>query len=376
MLEAVDHRKYPILYVDDEESILEHFRYGFSHELTILTARNGEDALRILDEERVAVLLADQRMPGMSGTSLMEVAKQRHPHVIRLIVSAHADSQELIDAINRGAVYRFLKKPWIWEEMREALRSAIELYHLEGLVNDLRLQQMRSERLSSLGFAAAGIAHDMKTPLTSLTAGMELIERRLGKLKEGRATPDLVEEIANVLGACKQSVGKLRSLVDTIRTHVKEQPEVNVRMDIGKVVDSTLRLCRNEVLARAQLEVERRPSPEVVGDPAQLGQVVMNLLNNAVLAIPPGAMEGNRIRVVVGEMDGRALLRIQDTGKGIPANDLAQIFEPFYSTRSDGTGLGLAIVREMVRKHGGEVYVESKVGEGSTFTILLPRAID
>jgi signal transduction histidine kinase len=372
MIEPMTRPNHAILYVDDQESCLDLFDLAFGEEFHVRTAGSAAQALAILEREPVAVLVTDQRMPGMSGISLAETVRSRFPFVIRLIISAHVDSQELIDAINRGAAYRFVRKPWRVEEMREVLRSAVDVYHYEGLVNDLRLQQLRSDRLSSLGFACAGIAHDMRTPLTSLSAGMELIERRLSKHLD--EPEEVREDLIRILETCKQSVWRLRSLVASIRTHIKEQPDITTRVDLGQVVESTLRLCRNEVLARAQLTLEKEAAPVVVGDPSQLGQVILNLVNNAVLSIPLGAMERNRVEVTVRQDDAAALVQVSDTGEGIDPEAQKRIFDPFYSTRAEGTGLGLAIVREIVTRHGGELHLESEVGKGSTFTVRLPLA--
>lgn len=373
MLEAGEQRKHAILYVDDEMASLELFELAFGEEFEVLTAPSAARALEILEGRQVAVLVADQRMPEMSGISLAEIVKVRFPYVIRLIVSAHVDSGELIDAINRGAAYRFLRKPWRVEEMREVLRNAMDICHYEGLLCDLRLRQLRSDRLSSLGFACAGIAHDMRTPLTSLSAGMELIERRL-TCEDGRGATVDQQELLAILGTCKQALWRLRTLVSSIRTHIKEQSDLATHVELGQVVESTLRLCRSEVLGRAQLTLDKRASPQVVGDPSQLGQIVLNLVNNAVLSIPPGEMERNRVVVTVAEEGGDAVLQVSDTGKGIPEDARHRIFDPFYSTHTDGTGLGLAIVRDIVARHGGDIGFVSEVGMGTTFTVRLPKA--
>src|SRR5690606_14867272 len=141
---------------------------------------------------------------------------------------------------------------------------------------------------------------------------------------------------------------QLRGLVDSIRVHAREQPAPVEAIFPAELAESALRLCRTEILERAQLSFERDDAPAIQGDPVQLGQVLLNLLINAAQAIEPGCPAKNRVRLRVGAREGRALIEVSDTGRGIPPELLPRIFDPFFSTRlaEGGTGLGLSIVRE------------------------------
>lgn len=382
MWQPVDYCQYPILYVDDEKNNLTVFRLAFSDEFTVRVAQSPEEGLRILGKEKIAVLLADQRMPGMTGTALAEVVKERHPEVVRMLVTAYVDSHAAVEAINRGEVYRFISKPWREEEMRTVLRAAIDVAAIGRKVVDLQLKMLRNERLASLGFATAGVSHDMKTPLSTLSLGLDLMGRLVGRLesrREGGATIDETPafgEIQRVLADCKEANRQLRDLVEAIRCHVREHPTKMERIRPTALADSTLRLCRSEIHARAQLVLEKDECPEIDGDPVQLGQILLNLLINAAQAIPDGETESNRIRLSIGSADGWASLEVEDTGCGVAPEHLGRLFEPFYSTRSGegGTGLGLAIVREVVDRHGGRIEVTSEPGKGTRVTVLLPPA--
>lgn len=377
MWQRVDYRQHPVLYVDDERNNLTVFRLAFSDEFTVRTAQSGEEALAILAREKISVLLADQRMPGMTGTVLAEKVKEQHSDVVRMIVTAYTDSRAAVDAINRGEVYRFISKPWREEELRSILRTAVDVSALGAMVGDLQLKMLRSERLASLGFATAGVTHDMKTPLGTLTLGLDLLGRQLGRLEGSTDKP--LDEMRRVLGDCRAAAGQLRSLIETIRSHVRENPASFQKVRPADLAESTLRLCRSEILARAQLTLERAESPVIRGDPVQLGQVLLNLLINAAQAIPDGEdVSLHRIRLCIDSANGWARVRVSDTGKGIPPEDRERIFEPFFSTRSGegGTGLGLAIVRDVVQRHGGKIEVESEPGRGTTMTVLLPAAAD
>ncbi|WP_373044665.1 sensor histidine kinase [Vulgatibacter sp.] len=376
MWHRTDTHRYPVLYVDDERNNLTVFRLVFSDEFAVRTAQSGEEALEILASEPIAVLLADQRMPGMTGITLAEKVKEAHPEVVRMIVTAFVDTRAALDAINRGEVYRFISKPWREDELRAVLRTAIDLFALGSMVGDLQLKMLRSERLASLGFATAGVSHDMKTPLGTVTLGVDRLARKLGKLEEAQGASPLTSDMHKVLADCKAAAKQLKSLIETIRVHAREQPAPTERLRPAELAESTLRLCRAEILSRAQLSFERDEAPPIVGDPVQLGQVLLNLLVNAAQSIPPGEPGRHRVRLRVGGSEGRALLQITDTGRGITPEVLPKIFDPFFTTRTDegGTGLGLAMVREIVDRHGGTIEVQSTLDRGTTVSVFLPAA--
>jgi signal transduction histidine kinase len=183
-------------------------------------------------------------------------------------------------------------------------------------------------------------------------------------------------EIQEIVTDCRDATRNIGAFVESIRLHVRENVPRRETVDLSKLVDSTVKLCKSEILRRARLQVKHEPAPPVGADPAQLGQVILNLLVNATQAIPPGRTSENQISIHVRGEGGRAVVSVSDTGEGIPPERLPKIFEPFFSTKTggDGTGLGLAIVRELVERHHGEIAVESEVGRGATFTIRFPAA--
>jgi len=376
MWHRVDYNRHPVLYVDDERNNLTVFRLVFSDEFSVRTASSAEEALRLLDQEPIAVLLADLRMPGMTGIGLAEKVKKAHPDVVRMIVTAFVDTRAALDAINRGEVYRFISKPWRDEELRAILRTAIDVHALGVMVGDLQLKMLRSERLASLGFATAGVSHDMRTPLGTVTLGTDRLLRQLGRLEEENGASETTAEMRKVLSDCREAIRQLRGLVDSIRVHAREQPAPVEAIFPAELAESALRLCRTEILERAQLSFERDDAPAIQGDPVQLGQVLLNLLINAAQAIEPGCPAKNRVRLRVGAREGRALIEVSDTGRGIPPELLPRIFDPFFSTRlaEGGTGLGLSIVREIVDRHGGTIDVRSEPGAGTTVSVLLPAS--
>lgn len=127
----LDYREYPVLVVDDERENLRVFQLAFKRDFTIVPAESGEEALRILHERPIAIVLSDHRMPQMTGVQFLARAREVDPKTVRMLVTAYGDAETLGGAVNDGSIYRYVPKPWQPEEMRLALRRAIEVYALD-----------------------------------------------------------------------------------------------------------------------------------------------------------------------------------------------------------------------------------------------------
>ncbi|RMG19556.1 MAG: sensor histidine kinase [Deltaproteobacteria bacterium] len=352
----VDLKAYPILYVDDEVNNLIVFEHVFRDRFSVRTAKSGEEALAVLEADPIAILLADLRMPGMDGVTLCEQVRTRWPEVTRMILTAYADGADPIDAINRGGVAQYLRKPWEAEELAGILRTAIELRAMRSAVEELGASLRAGERLALIGQATASVVHDLKAPVTTLKTALPLA-------REGD-----VEALDDMQAAIEHIAG----LVESISLHARGRAPHLEPVDLGALVESVLPLCRVELLRKARLELDLNPAPEVHGDRLRLAQALLNLLMNAAQAIE-GPRDAQRIGVRVAPREGGVELRIRDTGRGMDEATRARIFEPFFTTKgAAGTGLGLAIVREAVEAHGGTITVHSEPGVGTEFVVFLP----
>ena len=370
MSPPLDLKRYPVLYVDDEPNNLLVFATVFGDAFQVFTARTPEAAFAILDAEPVALALFDQRMPGITGIALAERVRARHPSVERMIVTAYSDTAEAVEAINRGGVSQWIRKPWEAEEVGAILRASLERRALQDLVHGLQSKMLQTERLALLGVATASVAHDLRSPLAVLRSGLGFVHERLtlGGDLDREALLSLVVELQ---GACEQMIG----LVRTVGMHAQSPQPRHERLQLSEIVESILPLCRVEIERRAVLRVELGQAPAILGDPVRLGQVVLNLLVNAGQAIGPGKRSENEVKLVLRDEGGQACIEVHDTGEGIPEGQLQTIFEPFFTTRgAQGTGLGLAIVRQALEAHGGTVVAESTLGRGTVFRVCLPAA--
>jgi len=239
------------------------------------------------------------------------------------------------------------------QQLRES-RKEIETMH--------RTQMSRAEHLATLGELATGLAHEIRNPLAGIAGVIEIIGRDLPPTSPAR------EMVKDVRVEINQINRILTDLLETARPH----PPRMMRSNLNTTVEHAVMLARQQVLSQPiRIELERDPDlAEVEHDSDQIHQVVLNLLLNAVQAIEgPGT-----VKVVIGSKDGCASITVSDTGRGIPEQQLAQIFRPFFTTRGNGTGLGLSLVRRIVDEHNGRIGVSSKVSEGSVFEVLIPFA--
>jgi signal transduction histidine kinase len=219
-----------------------------------------------------------------------------------------------------------------------------------------------ARRLAALGQFAAAIAHDIRTPLTSISLNVQILRRKLTTLSEDdREHLDIaLEELARL----DRSVAEILDFAKPVKLAAEQ-------IDVGElIVDAAKGL--TPVLSERGVTLVCHPrSLTIHGDLQRLRQVLSNLVGNAADASRPGAEVTLR---AVPANDGQIAIEVEDKGRGIESVDLPRIFEPFFTTRPDGTGLGLAICHKVVRAHGGDIHVRSTPGEGSTFTVVLPAA--
>jgi signal transduction histidine kinase len=217
-----------------------------------------------------------------------------------------------------------------------------------------------ARRLAALGSFAAAIAHDIRTPLTSISLNVQILRRKLELSADDREHFDIaIEELARL----DKSVAEILDFAKPVKIAAQA-------IDVADLIETTARGLTTVLLEKhIALRTERGGElPAVHGDPQRLRQVLVNLVGNAADASQPGAHVTLRAKAA----DAGVEIEVEDHGRGIGETDLARIFEPFFTTRPDGTGLGLAICQKVVRAHGGDIQVRSTPGKGSTFTVLLP----
>jgi len=237
------------------------------------------------------------------------------------------------------------------QQLRES-REEIERLH--------RTQMSRAEHLATLGELATGLAHEIRNPLAGIAGVIEIVSRDLPANSPARAViKDVRQEIAQIN----------RIVTDLLETARPHRPQIRLS-NLNTTVEHAVMLARQQVLSKPiKIDLRKAPDlPEVEHDSDQIHQVLLNLLLNGVQAVT-GA---GTVNVEIGSQDGFATVVVRDTGRGIFPLHLSNIFRPFYTTKGNGTGLGLSLARRIVEEHHGRIEVESVVGKGSQFTVLLP----
>ncbi|HEX8700521.1 MAG TPA: response regulator [Myxococcaceae bacterium] len=248
------------------------------------------------------------------------------------------------------------------------LRDLTERKQMEGRL-------VLADRMASLGMLAGMIAHDINNPLAYVVANLHTLEAEVLPRLTLSATEQ--KDVHELVGDAQVGASRAREIVQQLRMFsFSDRQAPLVPLEVHRVLESALRLAGNELRHRARLVRDYREPLSVQGNEGQLGQVFVNLLVNAAQAIPEGAVESNEVRVVTRPVNGQVVIEVHDTGTGIPAERLQRVFEPFFTTKPAGvgTGLGLSICRDIIQGMSGQLEVESQVGHGSVFRVILPTA--
>jgi signal transduction histidine kinase len=246
----------------------------------------------------------------------------------------------------------------------------------------------RQERLASLGILAAGVAHEINNPLGYISASVEFASAELdtllvasdpeGPVMRNGGCDVSIAAAREALVDAREGIDRVTRIVRDMGMLSRDDPSRRAAVNINRVIESACTVVAPQARPRARLVLELQPTPRVVGDEARLGQVLLNLLVNAVHAIEPGAASENFVRIRSGVDDGGdPFVEVSDSGSGIEPDLADRIFDPFFTTKpvGGGTGLGLAISASIVRAYGGDLSVtQTAVGRGTTFRVALRAA--
>ena len=332
------------------------------------------------------------------------------PRAVRDVVAPLRALEERSGEMSKGQLARPVP-PWgdadelgrlavIFEEMRRSLRDrlrstesinvdlerevrrrteALEQRNAElrDALDKLRRAQdnlIRSEKLASMGRLVAGIAHEINNPVNAVINSLGPLEEAVGRIaavEPQGPIAKLAAEASEILAVVQRGAARTKSIVQALHGYARGDESVEREVFLARSVEDTLGLLQHR-LRHVQIVKDVDPEARIRGFPGQVDQVLMNLLTNAAQAIGD---RGGTIRVSAQCRDTRVLLTVSDDGPGIPVDVLPRIFDPFFTTKDvgEGSGLGLSIVHGIIERHGGEIDVASKPGQGTTFTISFPR---
>jgi signal transduction histidine kinase len=382
-----------LLVVEDDADIREALDGLLSMEgFRVAGCANGREALDWLRASpKPDIILLDLMMPIMDGWQF-RVAQKDDPELATIpVLALSADSTAKAAAIDAEA---YLKKPVDYD----TLIATIDRLLVESEHREIQARLAQTDRLTSLGTLAVGVAHEINNPLAYVLLNLGYVAEELPKLLalpprvDGavQATDDSrqetviagpsqsrAHEVLLALEHARDGAERIRNTVRSLQTFSRPENETRAPLQLSRLLDATLPMVANEIRHRARLVKHYEPVPDVVANEARLGQVFLNLLLNAVQALPEEHAESNEIQLLLrAPYPDRVLIEVHDNGVGIPAQVRGRIFEPFFTTKpvGIGTGLGLTICHGIVTSLGGALTFESEVGKGTTFRVELPAA--
>jgi two-component system sensor histidine kinase PilS (NtrC family) len=252
----------------------------------------------------------------------------------------------------------------ILKDDRDDVRGIILTFQDITRLTEMEEQMRRQERLATVGSLAAGIAHEIRNPLASLSGSIQMLQGDL----------DLKGDSKHLMDIVLRETDRLNTIITEFLDYARPRSSARERVDLVSLMQETIDMFRNSRDFHAGIDVRCDLAPRLIvsGDAQRLRQVFWNLLINAAQAIEGGGSVSVSAAPGSGELADHVLVRISDSGCGIPAESLENIFDPFFTTKTNGTGLGLAIVYRIIIDHGGAIDVKSEQGKGTIVTIRLP----
>lgn len=284
-------------------------------------------------------------------------------------------------------------------ELYEANQSLLEAFNK---LKDQKAQILHQEKLASIGQLSAGVAHEINNPLAYIKSNLNSLESYVGDIsaifsiyeetiqkisknnenreeyiasldavKKERDLAFILQDIVDLVGDCVDGANKVHEIVKGLKSFSRRDEEDEpVCVDVNQCLENTIKLIWNEIKYKANLEKDLGDIPCVMGRPGNLSQVFLNLIVNASHAIE----ESGTIAIKSSVIGKAVVIEIADNGSGMDSDTMTKIFDPFFTTKKqgEGTGLGLSISHGIIKKHGGEILVDSVQGEGTVFSIYLP----
>jgi signal transduction histidine kinase len=355
--------KYSILYLDDEEQNLVSFQALFRRKYNVFTTTSAHEAVDILNKHAIHVIFSDQKMPDVSGVEFFETILPDFPQAVRILLTGYAEIEAVIDAINKGQVYRYVPKPWDANDLEVCVENAIEKYLREQeLLRKSRELDQSNSAMEQLVFNAGKELRSPAEQILLLTqqlkahSGDETALALLSKIDlEALRMKTFSEQIAQFLQNSKADL--------TIA-------EVNLN-DLVKEVIESIPQERNESLWTIATELNLNGS--FTSDAARIRTVLQNIVNNAVKYSDESKGQ-NSIQINVVQNSEKAVFRIADQGVGIVPDQLHQLFTmQFTSSHASGKGISLFVTKSVVDKMQGKISATSTPGQGTLITFEIPN---
>ncbi len=381
-----DYRKFAILYVDDEVQSLKAFSRAFGDDFRIFTATNAQEGAKLLEEKKdeIAILMTDQRMPGEKGTWLLERAKAITPSTLRFLVTAYAEFEDAVTAVNTGGIFHYVNKPWDPAHLETQLKRAMEFFLIQRENQQLakeKLEALRNlmvaDRLVSLGMLTAGLSHHIRNSLVTVKTFLDLAPSMMQEEKTDAKVVHNVEFWGDYHKSVLIQVDKINNLLKDLwaaseRPAAHSSMAFNLRSLVGETAASL-----KDGLTGKNISVENNISeslPVITAEKPKFDRLFELLLREEISSLPPGS------KVVFSAEQTSAIdrpevrVQISDNGPGLSPETLRCLFDPFMVRADTPSEFGIHLMAcfFIVHHHGGRIEAASEEGKGTTFTLHLP----
>lgn len=356
--------KIKILYIDDEANNLISFKASFRFDYTILTAVSTAEADTHLEKHSdISVILCDQRMPDKTGVEYFEEIRNKYPAPIRILITGYADVESVINAINRGHIFRYVKKPWTDMDVKSAIEEAHKFYIATSMlgIKNQELQKAYNE-LDKFAYSAT---HDMRGPILSVL-GIINLSKNISDITDIRQMMDMVEKAMLKLDNYIQNLHDYYNLKRG-ELSISDINFTEIVKDMSDMFEITSKLDHVDFQYKVIQEEAFR------SDEVSFKIIINNLLSNA-FKYQDKNKQNKFVTLDLVVNKGVATIRVTDNGIGIPEKSISQIFDMFFraTTLEFGSGFGLYNVKDALNKVNGSIDVISKEKEGTTFTVTIP----
>ena len=378
-----------ILFVDDEPRILKAIHRVVRREpYGVQFAESGGQALEMMGQTPVQVIVSDLNMPEMDGLALLRTVRRDYPETIRIILSAVTDLDPILEAIHTGNIYRYITKPYEPRELVLILRQALDAWReqqekrdlqeklaeqnrmLETRVRERTAQLLALQRPAELGRYAAQIVHNLKGPLQAIVGYTALAKMSLSSGVQP------IETVAEQLNRVESAADNLTRIISGILQHAKNSDRIdNQWIQLNQVIEDELQFFEANDVYRYEVEkqiLQDGELPKLWANPLHIRQIIDNLVHNALDAMADS--QTKQLTISTYAENNLICMSVADTGTGIDAENLPLIFQPDFTTKTldKGTGLGLASAKTMAESYGGHIEVRPNHPHGAIFIVCLP----
>jgi len=380
----LNYQKCTILYVDDEEKSLKYFTQAFRNRFRVLSAASTTDGYRLLEQHRdeIALLMTDQRMPGEKGVEFLQRARRLHPTAIRILTTAYSDLSVAIEALNSGAIYKYVTKPWDVPQLEATLKRACELFMVQRERDLLlkeklsALQKMIADRVLNAGILATRMGHQVRNSLVTVQTFLDLLPEKLLEEKID------VEQLRNTnfwKDFYEQTRAQIRRitelLTDLVVATEKSDFPVLREARLDETVARSVEKLKGNLLQKSITVVNQIPPglPALVVEQEKFQHLFDLLLKDEIIRLPAGSQIFMSARLGSGKKQ-ELEIEVSDNGPRWPKKAFRSVFDPFSVRINNPQELGINLIAcyFIVYHYGGRIEIRNRQGQGVTFMLTFP----